>query len=93
MYFNYSKQFIISNKRNQSSQKFNSLDSALRTFGTLYNFKIMDLNDFDTNKEYSIAFRVKFNRWHLPTPLIIDSFLEASWYLSSDWHKAPIQDF
>lgn len=90
LYFNYSHKFIISNQRSQANQSFTSLKDALQTFGTIRNFKIIDLADLSSDKTYSIAFRVSFNRWKLPTPLIIDSFLDKSWYLASDWRKMTL---
>ncbi len=88
---NYDNLFIITNMRRQSHQTFNTLQEALRTFGTLRNFNVMNLADFDKNKAYSIEFRVKFNRWMLPTALIINSFIDSNWYLSSDWHRVKIK--
>jgi len=88
---NYDNLFIITNMHRQSQQIFNTLQEALRTFGTLRNFNVMNLADFDKNKAYSIEFRVKFNRWMLPTALIINSFIDPNWYLSSDWHRVKIK--
>ena len=89
-YFNYSHQFIISNQRSQASQMFNSLEDAMRTFGTIRNFELINLADLSTDKEYSIAFKVSFNRWKLPTALIIDSLTNENWYLASDWREMTI---
>lgn len=90
LYLGYDNKYHISNQRSQINQSFSHLNSALRTFGTIEGFNIVNLAKLPKNKEYSIELRVKLNPWKLPTPLIIESFTNSSWFLSSNWYKTRV---
>lgn len=90
-YFGYNKQYIITNERTQINQNFNNLKDALRTFGTLREFTITNLAKLNPKQKYTLKFRVKFDPWQLPTPLIINSFVNTDWYLSSEWFQKNVE--
>ncbi len=89
-YNTYDKTYVISNTRNTEHQSFKNLHNALRTFGTVQNFTLANLANLHSSTDYVIAFKVSFNRWALPTPLLIEAFTHPRWHLSSNWHSIDL---
>lgn len=90
-FLGFNNQYFISNTRSTSLQVFNNLNDALETFGTIQSFNITNLAELHPSAIYNLEFRIAFNRWELPTPLIINSLIDTDWYLSSGWKSIEIQ--
>lgn len=89
-YFSYNRSYVLINQRNQKVQNFSNLKEALRTVGTLDNFKITDLANLHPTTLYKMQLRIRFDPWALPTPMIIDTLFTKGWNLESPWHKIEI---
>lgn len=89
-YFSYNKTYLLINQRNKKVQSFSNLKDALRTMGTLDNFKVTDLANLHPTTLYKVQLRMRFNSWALPTPLIINTLFSHGWHLDSGWHKIEI---
>lgn len=90
-YIGYNRTYVIANKRNQKVQSFDSLKEAMKTLGTLSNFRIADLADLHPDTLYAVKMRISLDQWQLPTPLIIDTLWSSDWQLDSDWRSIEIQ--
>lgn len=89
-YSTYQHTYMLVNHRNKKVKTFSSLQEALKTMGTLDNFRITDLANLHPTTLYTIRLRMHFNPWRLPTPLVIQTWLGDGWRLDSGWHEIEI---
>lgn len=76
---------------NDESEKFLSLNAALKFMSTPQAIKPMPTEWLAADHHYILALKCQFDRESLPVPLRPFSYLDAQWFLSSDWYLWPIQ--
>jgi len=83
--------YVLYNTRNNKVQTFETLESALQTLGTLRAFPIAHLAELHPEQRYTLEMKISLDRWKLPAPLIIESFMDPDWHLESDWFESIIE--
>jgi Domain of unknown function (DUF4390) len=76
---------------NNESEMFLSLNTALRFMSTPNLTKPIPAELLQTGQHYNLAIKCQFDRESLPVPLRPFSYLDAQWFLSSNWYLWPIQ--
>ncbi len=84
------RRYFLYNSRNQKTQSFGSLESALLTLGTLYRFPVIPLSELHSSQHYTLKIRISLDHWKLPAPLLIEALFKPHWRLSSDWYQVDI---
>ena len=73
------------------SEMFLTLNAALRFMSTPHLTKPIPAGLLQDDQHYKLALKCQFDRESLPVPLRPFSYLDAQWFLSSDWYIWPIQ--
>lgn len=89
-YVSFSKEYILVNQRNNKVQSFKSLETALRTLGTLSAFPVLSLSELHPDQKYTLKLNIKLNPWRLPAPLVLHALLESEWQLDSGWFESVL---
>jgi|APLak6261669570_1056073.scaffolds.fasta_scaffold00083_2 hypothetical protein len=72
-------------------EMFLTLNAALNFMALLHDAAHIDKGLLKPGHDYQLAVRTRFNRELLPVPLRPVAYLDAQWFLSSDWFIWPIQ--
>lgn len=83
-------QYEVVTPQNES-EKFLSLNAALRFMSAPRLAKPIPAEVLQTDQHYKLALKCQFDRESLPVPLRPFSYLDAQWFLSSNWYLCPIQ--
>ncbi len=89
-YSGFNNRYTLINKRNNNIQHFSSLSRALSTLGTLISFPVLPLSELHPGQKHTLKLRIRLNRWRLPAPLVLNSFLDSDWKLDSGWFETTI---
>lgn len=73
------------------AEMFLTLNAALNFMSVLHDAAHIDKQLLEPGNQYQLAVRTRFNRELLPVPLRPVAYLDAQWFLSSDWFIWPIQ--
>lgn len=83
-------QYEVKNPAGESGM-FLSLNAALSYMALLPDAAHISKQLLKPGNHYQLAVRTRFNRERLPIPLRPVAYLDAQWFLSSDWFIWPIQ--
>ena len=83
-------QYEVQNPRGEE-EMFLSLNAALNYMAGLPDAPSIDKHLLSHGGNYRLAVKTDFNREFLPVPLRPLAYLDAQWFLSSDWFVCPIQ--
>lgn len=72
-------------------EMFLTLNAALEYLSNLRDAEPVPGRLIQPNRRYQLAMKCLFEREALPVPLRPFAYLDAEWYLSSDWYLWPIQ--
>jgi hypothetical protein len=73
------------------TEMFLTLNAALNFMAFLHDAARFDKGLINAGYRYQLAVKTEFNRERLPVPLRPVAYLDAQWFLSSDWFIWPIQ--
>ncbi|MDD1621485.1 MAG: DUF4390 domain-containing protein [Methylococcaceae bacterium] len=73
------------------TEMFLTLNAALNYMALLHDATRFDIGLLKAGYGYQLAIKTEFNRERLPVPLRPVAYLDAQWFLSSDWFIWPIQ--
>lgn len=71
-------------------EMFLTLNAALNFMSTIHETTQINDSLFKAGRDYTLAIKTRFNRESLPIPLRPVAYLDAQWFLSSDWFLWPI---
>lgn len=76
---------------NAETEMFLTLNAALNFMALLHDVASFDKRLLKPGYAYQLAIKTEFDRERLPVPLRPVAYLDAQWFLSSDWFIWPIQ--
>ena len=65
---------------------FDSLDEAVEFMEVVYNYPMLDISNFDFNREFYARARFRIDNDELPLPLKPSIFWPSNWDERSDWY-------
>lgn len=75
----------------RQSEMFLTLNAAMSFLANLRDAQPIPAEGLNAGRRYKLAVKCRFDRESLPVPLRPFTYLDAQWYLSSDWYICPIQ--
>ncbi len=83
--------YTLFNSRNNNSQSFQSIESALKTLATIKAFPVASLSELHPKQRYTLRMRIKLDTLKLPAPLLLEAFFTDQWLLDSGWYETELQ--
>lgn len=78
-------------KPDKENEMFLTLNAALGFMSSLQDSRPVQAELLQAGQRYKLAIKCQFDRESLPVPLRPFAYLDAQWFLSSDWYLWPIQ--
>lgn len=83
--------YRVKNESNGAVSNFSSLEAALDLLSVLRDFRLIEKDKLSDSTVYLAELKISFERDALPLPLRPVAYLNAQWYLSSDWYVWPLK--
>lgn len=91
VYHALSERYVVINLNTASRTSYPSLGEALYQIGVVKDFPLIDAKLLPDNETCYGAIRARLDIESLPTPIRLTAYTNASWWLSSDWIRWPLQ--
>jgi hypothetical protein len=83
--------YRVRNEDSGEFYNFSTLPAALGLMSSIAGFPVIDKLKIDPEKKYVCFVKINFDRNSLPLPLRPIAYIDAEWYLSSDWMPCPLK--
>ena len=83
--------YRVRNEGSGEIYSFSTLSAALDLMSAVRDFRVVEIARISPEKTYQCAIKVAFVRDALPLPLRPVAYIDAQWYLSSDWTLWPLR--
>lgn len=77
--------YRVKAEHNKQVSNFASLAAALNSIANLQAIPLLKKNRLSTENDYTVEFKVAFDRDDLPIPLRPMTYFDSQWFLSSEW--------
>lgn len=88
--FGVNRLYTLHNNRNDKTLTFKTLAAAINTLTTINEVKVAKRSQLHPKQRYTLRMRLSLNRWQLPAPLLIDTFLTSKWEADSGWFETKL---
>ncbi len=83
--------YRVKNESNGAVSNFSTLQAALDLLSVLHDFRLVEKDKLSDSAVYLAELKISFERDALPLPLRPIAYMNAQWYLSSDWYVWPLK--
>lgn len=79
--------YVVNDVNAGKRHYFDSLDEAVEFMEVVYNYPMLDISNFDFNREFYARTRFRIDNDELPLPLKPSVFWPSNWDERSDWYS------
>jgi len=79
--------YVVNDVNAGKRHYFDSLDEAVEFMEVVYNYSMLDISNFDFNREFYARTRFRINNDELPLPLKPSIFWPSNWDERSNWYS------